>query len=45
MYKTEQEDFWSGKFGDAYVERNSDETILASNTALFSTVLSRTGGG
>lgn len=27
MYKTEQEDFWSGKFGDAYVERNSDETI------------------
>ena len=21
-YKTEQEDFWNGKFGDEYIERN-----------------------
>mgnify|MGYP001119027054 CR=1 FL=1 len=21
-YKTEQEEFWSGKFGDEYIERN-----------------------
>ena len=45
MYKTEQENFWSGKFGDEYVGRNSEQTMLGSNTALFSTVLSRTGGG
>lgn len=44
MYKTEQERFWSGEFGDEYVERNSDRTLIASNVALFSKILSEIGG-
>lgn len=23
MYKTEQENFWAGEFGDDYIQRNS----------------------
>lgn len=42
-YQTEQEDFWAGKFGDNYIERNCTEEIIASNTSLFAKVLSRTG--
>ncbi len=41
-FKTEQEKFWSGEFGDQYIERNCDESIIAANTALFSRILSRT---
>ena len=41
-FKTEQEKFWSGEFGDQYIERNCDESIIAANTALFSGILSRT---
>ena len=44
-YKTEQENFWSGKFGDEYVERNRSAQLLASNIALFSRIMGRTGGG
>lgn len=43
MFKTEQEKFWAGDFGDAYVDRNDGEKVIASNTALFSKVLQRTG--
>lgn len=43
-YKTPQEDFWAGEFGDAYTERNSDAKLIASNIALFSKVLSHTNG-
>lgn len=25
MYKTEQENFWKGTFGDDYVSRNTEE--------------------
>lgn len=38
-YKTEQEAFWSGEFGNDYIERNKGETSIASNTALFSKIL------
>lgn len=42
-YKTQQEDFWAGDFGNEYIERNRDEkTIVTSNTALFAKILSRT---
>lgn len=42
-HKTDQEDFWAGDFGNAYIERNDGKTLLRSNIALFSKVLSRTG--
>jgi pseudaminic acid biosynthesis-associated methylase len=41
-YKTEQEAFWAGNFGDSYIARNSDQMLLASNLALFSKILART---
>ncbi|MEJ5896011.1 pseudaminic acid biosynthesis-associated methylase [Aquabacterium sp. G14] len=41
-YKTEQEQFWSGEFGDEYIGRNQGEASIASNTALFSTILKST---
>lgn len=41
-YKTEQEQFWAGKFGVNYVDRNNDPTLLASNINLFSKVMSKT---
>ncbi len=42
-YKTEQESFWAGSFGDEYSQRNDSEALLISKTALFSKVLQRTG--
>lgn len=42
MFKTPQEEFWAGAFGDEYATRNMDERIVASNTALFSRILTRT---
>lgn len=39
-YSTEQEAFWSGQFGDEYIDRNRDESrILPANIALFSEIL------
>jgi len=38
-YKTPQEEFWAGEFGNDYTDRNSDVGIIASNTALFSKIL------
>ena len=43
-YQTEQEKFWAGEFGDAYVDRNRDQNIVASNISLFSKIFSRTRG-
>lgn len=43
-YKTEQESFWAGKFGNDYADRNKSEKLLATKTILFSKVLSRTHG-
>ncbi len=42
QYKTEQERFWAGEFGDNYVERNKGEQLVAGNLALFSKILVRT---
>lgn len=41
-FKTEQEQFWAGEFGNQYVKRNNGENILASNIALFSKIISKT---
>lgn len=38
-YKTEQEEFWAGEFGDQYINRNSDKKILASKIVVFSKIL------
>ena len=44
-YKTEQEAFWSGEFGDSYAERNACTTeFLASTVSFFSKILGRTAG-
>ena len=42
-YKTEQEIFWSGAFGDEYSTRNAGDFWVASNTAFFSRIFARTG--
>lgn len=42
VYRTEQEAFWAGEFGDKYVERNIGEALIASNLSLFSKMLART---
>jgi spore coat polysaccharide biosynthesis protein SpsF len=44
MYKTPQEEFWAGSFGDEYTDRNQNEKLLISNTALFSRIIARTSG-
>ena len=43
-YKTQQENFWAGKFGDEYSNRNVGTNWIASNTALFAKILSCTDG-
>lgn len=41
-FKTEQEEFWAGDFGDEYIGRNRGKNIVIANIALFSKILSRT---
>jgi pseudaminic acid biosynthesis-associated methylase len=41
-YSTEQEEFWAGAFGADYARRNRDESTLASYSAMWSRILSRT---
>ncbi|WP_276623983.1 pseudaminic acid biosynthesis-associated methylase, partial [Syntrophomonas wolfei] len=41
-YKTEQEEFWTGQFGDDYTNRNQGSQLIASNTALFASIIART---
>lgn len=43
-YKTEQEEFWSGEFGDAYIARNDSKRLLASNVAFFADIIKKTEG-
>ena len=40
-FKTEQEAFWAGNFGDSYVDRNEGPQLIAQNLALFADVLRR----
>lgn len=43
-FRTEQEKFWAGEFGDNYIDRNKGGKILAGNIALFGRILARTCG-
>ncbi len=45
IYKTEQEEFWAGEFGDSYIGRNNDSILLASKIGWLSKVLSCIPGG
>jgi pseudaminic acid biosynthesis-associated methylase len=38
-YKTEQEEFWAGSFGEEYIKRNQGNELLAANLALFTKML------
>ena len=42
-FKTEQETFWAGAFGDEYVDRNKNEHLVSGNIALFAKILACTG--
>ncbi len=42
-YRSEQEAFWAGKFGDEYVQRNKTDSLLASNLAFWSRILASHG--
>ncbi|MDR1616335.1 MAG: hypothetical protein LBR98_04925, partial [Syntrophomonadaceae bacterium] len=41
-FKTKQESFWAGEFGDDYISRNSDKKLIAANINLFSKILEKT---
>jgi spore coat polysaccharide biosynthesis protein SpsF len=43
-YKTEQEAFWAGEFGTAYIERNRGDALLASNLDFFAKALRQARG-
>lgn len=43
-YKTAQEAFWAGRFGDDYITRNRDDKAIASNIRFFCRALSRARG-
>lgn len=43
-YKTEQEAFWAGEFGNAYILRNQGKAALAAKTAMFARIVSPGGG-
>ena len=38
-FKTEQENFWSGEFGNEYHDRNKGEQFINSNVVLFKQIL------
>src|SRR6267142_4027523 len=39
-FKTDQESFWAGEFGDDYIKRNTGAQALANTVALFGKILS-----
>lgn len=43
-FRTEQEAFWAGKFGDEYIGRNSTAREMGARLALFSRIMARTEG-
>ena len=44
-YKTEQENFWAGKFGNEYILRNKSNVDLAAKIGTFAKILSCIPGG
>lgn len=43
-FKTEQEKFWAGEFGDNYISRNQEQLLISSNTSIFSRIFERAQG-
>ena len=41
-YKTEQENFWNGKFGNEYIERNNSQEMLGAYLRIWSWILKHT---
>lgn len=41
-YKTDQENFWAGDFGNDYIDRNRIEDMVAARRYIFSQILSKT---
>ena len=41
MYKTEQEKFWQGNFGDEYINRNKNKFLIKNNFFLFKKIFSK----
>jgi spore coat polysaccharide biosynthesis protein SpsF len=41
-FKTDQESFWAGEFGNEYIKRNAGDQLVANNIFLFSNILKRT---
>ena len=39
---TKQEEFWQGDFGDKYINRNNNDSLLSSKISLFSKILFKT---
>lgn len=44
-FRTEQEEFWAGDFGNGYIDRNSSARQLSANISLFSNALQAAVGG
>ncbi|MDR3151821.1 MAG: hypothetical protein LBT67_03140 [Holosporaceae bacterium] len=44
MYKTEQENFWVGDFGNDYIKRNNCPEQLASNIGIFADIFKHCSG-
>jgi pseudaminic acid biosynthesis-associated methylase len=42
-FKTEQEEFWAGEYGNSYIGRNKSEEYLASNLNFFSKAFNQLG--
>ena len=42
-YQTDQENFWAGKFGTDYIDRNKGDKLLASNLNFFNKALMNAG--
>lgn len=43
-YKSEQEKFWAGQFGQEYIKRNSSEQLVYSKVAMWSRMLKSASG-
>lgn len=43
-FKTDQEAFWAGQFGNEYIQRNQGDALLASNLAFFAKALHQAKG-
>lgn len=44
QFRTDQEAFWAGEFGQGYIERNKAPQLIAANIVLFRKILQKTPG-